>query len=1097
MTTSMNNNNNIHHDSTNNDNNSNNNNHNLSIRIGSRQVSPALPLIDATHASQTSMVEQTFQTRLSNYASHHIPLESKQGRQLRERVLSNMKIVCRAWIRHVIQNTHNPNLNLHNQNQEYKDPNQEDWVSHAGGQLYTSGSYRLGIHEPGADIDAVLVAPHACTRQDFFGSGYTPPDDILDEFFELNSNLNSTSNGSEEDQHNQQQQQQERARSLLLEKIRDPNSLAERIRNHPSVTNFVPVENAAVPILTFDWDGVNIDLLFARLNSPTVPPHLDIDDDAVLDGVDPATEKSLNGPRVTNLIAALMSGTLQRYRNYLQVVRCVRKWAKAKGLYSNKMGYWGGVNINICVALVVQLYPNASPASLLRKFFLVFKNWRWPNPVMLTRPHDARLGLTVWTMPHAIAGAGGMGGGMGRQVAPIITPAYPAMNSAASVSRQTLRVMQEEIHRGHALLDGIWKKHQQYYRDNNHNHNPIPDPEGHEFHELFAPSDFFINYSHYLSLNLCARTEEDVQSWMGFVESRLRKLVSDYMMMTGHHHKASSSSSSSLPISKLQLWPKKIPICLVDRDALLDSSQRKHSYVYFIGMQMDPSRVLRRLRDHAHGGAGSAAGNTAGGAGNAGTTSGSNLPSPPYVLDLDPAMRQFRNIELSKFQPLLEGMDVFPRVFPVKELPRIVFEDMYEAGVVEEELKSQLQQSQQSQSQTVTRVVHPKIVAMKKRRRLADADPKRLEMKRLAKLAGLKRKLEEMQKRKKEKGGNVGNDNENKNENENGDGIIATDQNENKMDSKELNHDHDHDNMVKKEDEKDITTTATTTTTTTTSTPSTTTQEDTSTNDNQIEEEEEALLESALDSIQKNNDKVAQQSQQQQQQDDDDDNNKDKDKDKDMYYSSEDEFYGPNGARKITSSTKEGNENNDDDKNNNIMNQTPKKTRAQLDAELLKSSGYNVVSSDEGGGTNGISNNDSYKVIGGNMIHPWRRPERVWMVEEVEEEEEEDSENDDKEKNDHDGARKPKKEGNTSKKHTTTTTTTLTNPTKMEVKFCTNFDVVELDSQGYIVDKGDDDFQPSITWIGRKPGFEFKLGERGVGYYRTGKKVVVPSNIAY
>jgi poly(A) polymerase len=182
------------------------------------------------------------------------------------------------------------------------------------------------------------------------------------------------------------------------------------------VTNFVPVENAAVPILTFDWEGINIDLLFARLNASTVPPNFDIDHDSVLSGVDSATEKSLNGPRVTNLIAALVSGTKERYQTFLTVVRLVRKWAKSRGLYSNKMGYWGGVNINIAVALTLQLYPNACPASLLRKFFLVFKSWRWPNPIMLTKPHDAELGLPVWNALQATSM---------RQVAPMITPAYP------------------------------------------------------------------------------------------------------------------------------------------------------------------------------------------------------------------------------------------------------------------------------------------------------------------------------------------------------------------------------------------------------------------------------------------------------------------------------------------------------------------------------------------------------------------------------------------------------------------------------------------------------------------------------------------------
>lgn len=66
-----------------------------------------------------------------------------------------------------------------------------------------------------------------------------------------------------------------------------------------------------------------------------------------------------------------------------------------------------------------------------------------------------------------------------------------------------------------------------------------------------------------------------------------------------------------------------------------------------------------------------------------------------------------------------------------------------------------------------------------------------------------------------------------------------------------------------------------------------------------------------------------------------------------------------------------------------------------------------------------------------------------------------------------------------------------------KITFLDKFDIVELDQDGRVIDKGDDDFSPSKSWIGRKPGFEFKLGERGLGYYRTGKEVVVPSNTTY
>ncbi|XP_024996061.1 nuclear poly(A) polymerase 4-like isoform X2 [Cynara cardunculus var. scolymus] len=317
----------------------------------------------------------------------------------------------------------------------------EKMVEEANGILRTFGSYRLGVHGPNADIDTLCIGPSYVTREhDFFV--------IL---------------------HN-----------ILLEM--------------EEVSDLQPVDDAHVPVMKFKFQGISIDLLYASISLLIVPEDLDISHNSVLYNTDEKTVRSLNGCRVADQILKLIPNV----ENFCTTLRCLKFWAKRRGVYSNVTGFLGGVNWALLVAQVCQLYPNAIPSMLVSRFFRVYTHWRWPNPVMLCPIEEDELGFNVWDPRKWSRDR--------THLMPIITPAYPCMNSSYNVSASTLRVMVEQFHFGNKVCEEI-----ELNKAN--------------WSALFEPSLFFESYKNYLQVDIIAADADDLLSWRGWVESRLRLLT--------------------------------------------------------------------------------------------------------------------------------------------------------------------------------------------------------------------------------------------------------------------------------------------------------------------------------------------------------------------------------------------------------------------------------------------------------------------------------------------------------------------------------------------------------------------------------------------
>ncbi|XP_075104612.1 nuclear poly(A) polymerase 1 [Nicotiana tabacum] len=350
--------------------------------------------------------------------------ESHEEAIKREEVLGRLDQIVKTWVKNVCR---------------AKGFN-DDVVQEANAKIFTFGSYRLGVHGPGADIDTLCVGPRHATRDDFFGE------------------------------------------------------LHRMLEEMPEIQELHPVPDAHVPVMKFKFNGVSIDLLYANVALWVIPEDLDVSQESILQNVDEQTVRSLNGCRVTDQVLHLVPN-IQSFRTTL---RCMRLWAKRRGVYSNVTGFLGGINWALLVARICQLYPNAVPSMLVSRFFRVYSLWRWPNPVLLCPINEGSLGLAYWDPRRNFKDR--------QHLMPIITPAYPCMNSSYNVSTSTLRVMTEEFQRGNELCEAI-------------------EANKASWESLCEPFAFFEAYRNYLRIDIATESEDDMRKWKGWVESRIRLLT--------------------------------------------------------------------------------------------------------------------------------------------------------------------------------------------------------------------------------------------------------------------------------------------------------------------------------------------------------------------------------------------------------------------------------------------------------------------------------------------------------------------------------------------------------------------------------------------
>ena len=115
------------------------------------------------------------------------------------------------------------------------------------------------------------------------------------------------------------------------------------------------MRDTQVPVIKMKFDGVDIDMLFARVEYKQVGQENlgNLLDDNILRNCDTQTIRSLNGCRVTEMTLKLVPNL----RSFQTTLRCIKLWSKNRGLHSNVMGYLGGIGWAILVAKVCKDNP--------------------------------------------------------------------------------------------------------------------------------------------------------------------------------------------------------------------------------------------------------------------------------------------------------------------------------------------------------------------------------------------------------------------------------------------------------------------------------------------------------------------------------------------------------------------------------------------------------------------------------------------------------------------------------------------------------------------------------------------------------------------
>mmetsp|Transcript_5755 Transcript_5755/g.21775 ORF Transcript_5755/g.21775 Transcript_5755/m.21775 type:complete len:550 (-) Transcript_5755:2552-4201(-) len=279
------------------------------------------------------------------------------------------------------------------------------------------GSHRLGVDMPDSDLDLICMVPPDVTIEDFF-----------DKF------------------------------PGILESDTQAN-------------NILVIRSAHVPLIKFTMFDVDVELLFA-----SCPLHLSISQLQNHADIDTVSRRSLDAIATDDAILRIVEDNVH-IDTFRKLVRCMKKWAKERGIYKQSVGLPGGIGWTIMCARICQMYPHASLNELVRKMFETYSQWSWNDPVHLEEECHIRTAT--------------------QSVMTVLTPGRVTItNCTKKISRMTLQTLMKELRRAERISQTAVTKE--------------------DWKQLFAPyqDEFFAQFRKFFEISVTSASSLSVESRM-------------------------------------------------------------------------------------------------------------------------------------------------------------------------------------------------------------------------------------------------------------------------------------------------------------------------------------------------------------------------------------------------------------------------------------------------------------------------------------------------------------------------------------------------------------------------------------------------------